>query len=81
MAEISKKQLAEELDKDDEWLKRHLEELVKEHPRKVIAVLDQRIVAMGDSILEVWRIAEERYPDRAPLIFQIPTPEEFQCAL
>lgn len=81
MAEVSKEQLAEELDKDDRWLKEHLEELVKSYPRKVIAVLDQRIIVMGDSILEVWRMAEDKYPDRVPLIFQIPTPEDFQCAL
>lgn len=81
MAEIPKEQMAIELEKDDKWLKEHLEELVKKYPRKVIAILDQQIVAIGDSIPEVWKAFEEKHADRVPMIFQIPTPADFQCAL
>jgi len=74
-------QMAIELEKDDKWLKEHLEELVEKYPRKVIAVLDQQIVAVGDSVPEVWKAFREKYPDRVPMIFQIPTLADFQCAL
>jgi len=40
-----------------------------------------QIVAIGDSIPEVWKAFEEKHPDRVPMIFQIPTPADFQCAL
>lgn len=81
MAEVTAEQMAIELEQDDKRLKEHLEELVRKYPRKVIAVLDQQIVAIGDSVPEVWKAFEEKYPDRVPMIFQIPTPADFQCAL
>jgi len=81
MAEITIEQMAIELEKDDRWLKEHLEQLVRKYPRKVIAILNEQIVAVGDSVPEVWKAFEEKHPDRVPMIFQIPTPADFQCAL
>jgi hypothetical protein len=37
----------DEMEKDDEWLKAHLDEIVARYARRVIAVLDQRRAANG----------------------------------
>jgi peptide subunit release factor RF-3 len=72
---------AEELDKDDAWLKSHLEEIVATYARRVIAILDQDIVAVGDSIEEVQQYMIKQYPTRTPFLFEVPGQEEFVCLL
>ena len=67
----------EEMEKDDEWLKAHLEEIVDRYARRVIAVLDQQIVEVGESISDVQQKVAEHYPARVPLVFEVPSREEF----
>lgn len=71
----------DEMERDDEWLKSHLEEIVDHYAHKVIAILDQGIVGVGESIAEVQRMMAERCPLRVPLIFEVPSREEFECLL
>jgi hypothetical protein len=71
----------DEMGRDDEWLKSHLEEIVDRYAHKVIAVLDQGIVGVGESIAEVQRMVAEKYPVRVPLVFEVPSREEFECLL
>jgi uncharacterized protein DUF5678 len=47
----------------------------------VIAILDQGIVEVGKSVVEVQRLVTEKYPDRVPLVFEVPSREEFACLL
>lgn len=71
----------EEMDCDDRWLKGHIDEIMAAYSRKVLAILDQRIVAVGDSLEEVYRLVTTDYPGRVPLFFEVPSPEEFICLL
>jgi hypothetical protein len=71
----------EDMDRDDAWLKVHLEEIVDRYAHKVIAVLDQQIVGVGASIEALQRTVAAQYPQRVPLIFEVPTREEFECLL
>ena len=70
-----------EMDKDDAWLKAHLEEIMYQYAHKVIAILDQEIVVVGESIAEVQRLVAAKDPARVPLIFEVPGREEFECLL
>jgi hypothetical protein len=71
----------EDLDSDDFWLKSHLEDIVDRYAHKVIAILDQQIVGVGTSIVELQQSVAAQYPQRVPLIFEVPTREEFECLL
>src|SRR5262249_8251556 len=71
----------EDMDSDDLWLKSHLEDIVDRYAHKVIAILDQQIVGVGTSIAELQRTVAAHYPQRVPLIFEVPTREEFECLL
>ena len=71
----------EEMDSDDLWLKAHLEDIVDRYAHKVIAILDQQIVGVEASIAELQRTVAAHYPQRVPLIFEVPTREEFECLL
>jgi hypothetical protein len=71
----------EDMDSDDLWLKSHLEDIVDRYAHKVIAILDQQIVGVGISIVELQQTVAEHYPQRVPLIFEVPTHEEFECLL
>lgn len=71
----------DEMEKDDEWLKAHLDEIVDRYARRVIAVLDQEIVEVGDTISVVQQMVAEHHPARIPLLFEVPSHEEFTCLL
>ena len=71
----------DEMDRDDDWLKTHLEDIVERYAHKVIAILDQGIVGVGESIGEVQKSVAKQYPHRVPLIFEVPSGEEFECLL
>lgn len=71
----------EELAKDDDWLKSHFEEIVDRYARRVIAILDQDIVEVGDSIRDVQQKVAAHHPARVPLVFEVPSREEFTCLL
>jgi hypothetical protein len=71
----------EDMDSDDFWLKSHLEDIVDRYAHKVIAILDQQIVGVGTSIVELQQSVAAQYPRRVPLIFEVPTREEFECLL
>ncbi|MBI3300934.1 MAG: hypothetical protein HYZ72_02490 [Deltaproteobacteria bacterium] len=62
-------------------LKSYLEEIVDQYAHKVIAILDQEIVGVGGAIAEVQQMVAEKYPRRVPLIFEVPSREEFECLL
>jgi peptide subunit release factor RF-3 len=68
----------DEMEKDDGWLKSHLEEIVEKYAHKVIAILDQGVVCVGESITEVQQLLAEPYPQRVPFIFEVPSQEEFE---
>lgn len=72
---------AEDLDRDDAWLKAHLEEIVDQYAHQVIAILDQQIVGVGPSIADLQRTLAADYPQRVPLIFEVPSRQEFECLL
>jgi hypothetical protein len=71
----------DELERDDIWLKSHLDEIVDQYAHKVIAILDQEIVSVGESVVEVQQRVVEKYPRRIPLVFEVPSREEFACLL
>ena len=48
---------------------------------QVIAILDQQIVAVGPSIADLHRAMAKDYPQRVPLIFEVPSRQEFECLL
>ena len=71
----------EDMDSDDLWLKSHIEDIVDRYAHKVIAILDQQIVGVGTSIAELQQTVAAHYPQRVPLIFEVPTREDFECLL
>ena len=78
---VKEVEFVEDLDQDDAWLKAHLEEIVNQYAHQVIAILDQKIVAVASSIADLQRILATDYPQRIPLIFEVPSREEFECLL
>ena len=64
-----------ELDAYDAWLAEHLDELVRRHPGKVVAVYHDGVVAVGDSYREVFAAAAAQGISE-PLTLRVPTAEE-----
>ncbi len=51
---------------------------MSEYPRKVIAVIDNGIVAIGENEKELDR---KKYPGTTPFIFTVPSEEDLVCLL
>jgi len=69
------------LEKYNNWMVKHYEKVVKEYPRKAIAVVDEEIVAIGETEKEVDDIARKKYPEKIPFVTTLPSEEDFICLL
>ena len=78
---VKEVQFVEDLDQDDAWLKAHLEDIVNQYAHQVIAILDQKIIAVASSIADLHQTLSTDYSQRVPLIFEVPSRQEFECLL
>jgi hypothetical protein len=69
------------MDKDDLWIVEHFSELVTKYAGKAIAVVNEQLVAVGDTEVEVEAIAKQKYPDKIPSVLTIPREEDLACLL
>lgn len=69
------------MDKDDLWIVDHFSELVTKYPGKAIAVVNEQLVAIGNTEVEVELIAKQKYPDKIPSVLTIPREEDMACLL
>ena len=69
------------MDKDDLWIVEHFSELVDKYAGKAIAVVNEQLVAVGDSEVDVELIAKEKYPGRIPSVLTVPREEDMACLL
>ena len=65
----------------DRWVAKNLDEMVRKHPGKFIAVYRNELVAVGDSYKEVYAAAEKRGIEEPPLTMQVPTMEDLEAIL
>ena len=67
--------------KSQKWITEHFEELVEKYGGKYLAVVDEKIVAIGDSPKEVDKEARKQFPEVIPSVILIPKKEDFTCIL
>ena len=66
---------------DNLWISEHFGELIEKYAGKCIAVVDEKVVCVGDSTYEVDREARRLYPDVIPSVLRVPYPEDLKCLL
>jgi hypothetical protein len=69
------------MDKDDLWIVEHFSELVDKYAGKYVAVVNETLVAVGDSGKEVEDRAREVEPHKIPSVLLIPREEDMACLL
>jgi hypothetical protein len=69
------------MDKDDLWIVEHFSELVTKYAGKYVAVVNETLVAVGESGKEVEDKAREIEPHKIPSVLRIPREEEMACLL
>jgi hypothetical protein len=69
------------MDKDDLWIVEHFSELVTKYAGKYVAVVNETLVAVGDSRREVESTAREIEPSKIPSVLRIPREEDMACLL
>ena len=65
----------------DRWVAKHLDELVRNHAGRYIAVYRNKLIAMGDSYKEVFAAAEKHGVEEPPLTMQVPGMEDIEAIL
>lgn len=69
------------VDKDDLWVINHFSKLVSKYAGKYIAVLNETLVAVGDSRRNVEDKARAIDPHKIPSVMRVPREEEMACLL
>lgn len=69
------------LQKYDEWLVDHLDELMTQYPAKVVAIHEGKIILIGDSEVDVYRQVRGAGLKPMPLVFRVPRDEDMQSIL
>ena len=69
------------MDKDDLWIVEHFSEFVTKYAGKYIAVVNQELVAIGDSGSEVEAKARKINPQEISSILRVPREEDMACLL
>jgi hypothetical protein len=69
------------LQKYDEWLADHLEELVDRYPSQVVAIHEGHVVYSGASEAEVYQWVHKTGLTPMPLVFRVPRPEDLDAIL
>jgi len=65
---------------DDEWIRRHFEELVDTYAGKY-AVVAAGELFVGEDARTLFAQARRKHPDIVPTGLPIPRPQDFVCAL
>ncbi|UCG69157.1 MAG: hypothetical protein JSV09_15455 [Thermoplasmata archaeon] len=60
---------------EHEWFIKHSDELSKKYPGKYLAIIGEKIAAIGATASEAFKRAKEDYPDKKISIAYIPTVE------
>ncbi|MBI5525618.1 MAG: hypothetical protein HY897_04730 [Deltaproteobacteria bacterium] len=66
---------------DDRWIVDHFSELVDKYAGKYVAVVNETLVAVGDSPSEVETKARELDPEKIPSVLRVPREEDMACLL
>ena len=69
------------MDKDDLWIVEHFSELVTKYAGKYVAVVNETLVAVGDTGIEVETKARDIEPNKMPSVLRVPREEEIACSL
>ncbi len=69
------------MDKDDLWIVEHFSELVTKYAGKYVAVVNETLVAVGDSRREVEAKAKEIDPKKIASVLRVPREEDMACLL
>lgn len=69
------------MDKDDLWIVEHFSELVTQYAGQYIAVVNEQVVAAGDSGKDVEEKARAIAPTKIPSVLRVPREEDLACLL
>lgn len=62
----------------DNWLTHHLDDLIDKYPGKIIAVINDQVVAVGDTYQEIYKPFLESDLEEMPLVIKVPHPDEVE---
>jgi hypothetical protein len=69
------------MDRDDLWIVEHFSELVTKYAGKYVAVVNETLVAVGDTRRDVETKAREVEPNKIPSVLRVPREEDMVCLL
>jgi len=73
--------LEKTMNRDDLWIVEHFSKLVNKYAGKYIAVVNETLVAVGESGTEVEAKARKIEPHKMPSVLRVPREEDMSCLL
>ena len=70
-----------QLQKYDDWLAEHLDELVSRYPAKVVAIHEGKNIFIGDTETDIYQQVRKAGLEPMPLVFRVPREEDLQSVL
>jgi hypothetical protein len=67
------------MDRDDLWIVEHFSELVTKYAGTYVAVVNETLVAVGESRREVVTKARAIEPHKIPSVLRVPREEDMVC--
>ena len=64
-----------------DWITEHFEELVKKYGGRYIAVVDEKVVAVGENPKDVENEVLKQFPNKTPSVMKVPTEDDIVCLL
>lgn len=77
MSELGIEELAEILDRDNQFLAGHYDELIEQYPGQIVAVQDGEVVAAGEREVEAYCTSRQEAGLVGPLLLLVPHPGEW----
>lgn len=65
----------------DRWVAKHLDEMSRKYPQKVIAVYRGKLVAVGNSFKEVYAAARSQGIKEYPFAVEVPSEEDVEAVI
>lgn len=62
----------------DDWLTHHFNELIDKYPGKIVAVIDDKVVGVGDTYQEVYKPFLKSELELMPLVIRVPHPDDIE---
>lgn len=66
---------------ENDWVAKHFGDLIKQYPRKIVAVVNHSVAGVGETGDQAIEVAKQKFPKAIPLLVSVPAEEDMKCVV